>query len=320
MSSNSPNYDVSRDHSLDLLRGVAVAGMFFFSFVATLSSSLPILLLHNIPGRFLPGDLVLSLFLFTSGISLSLVRRRYESSFDRGMWLKLISRLSRMVIVSLFITPFSIGEPFGMDEMMLNLVLTIPALFIIGLGEVLSFSVIVFIWGLVAALGKFGQLVDPGVSYLGGYPLSFAWLPIVLAGSLAAPWVSFSSVVRCAIWFTLFISFYFLSGSPDKMNLAPSFGALSALAGELCLVTFRRLNLRLLWLEYFGSKPLRMWVLMFVLLGPLRLYAETTLHEARFKFGPVEAVLMALLWMIASYAISKWIDRWKKVSASEAAR
>jgi hypothetical protein len=320
MSRQFPNQVALRDHSLDLLRGVAVAGMFFFSFVATLSDSLPLLLLHNIPGRFLPGDLVLSLFLFSSGVSLSLVRRRYASSFDRAMWLKLIGRLSRMVAVSLFITPFSVGVPFGMDEMMLNLVLTLPALFIIAFGDLISWSVIVFIWGLVAILAKSGQLIDSSTSYLGGYPLSFVWLPIILAGSLTGSQMNMSSIRRSSIWLVVFLFFCFFSGAPDKLNLTPSFGALSALVGELCLFVFRRFKLRSSWLEYFGSKPLRMWVLMFLLLGPLRLYAETKLNALQLGFGTAEAVLMGLLWMLASYGISKGIDRRRGSSASAAAR
>jgi len=320
MSRQFPNQVALRDHSLDLLRGVAVAGMFFFSFVATLSDSLPLLLLHNIPGRFLPGDLVLSLFLYSSGVSLSLVRRRYASSFDRSMWLKLIGRLSRMVVVSLFITPFSVGVPFGMDEMMLNLVLTLPALFIIGFGDLISWSVIVFIWGLVAMLARSGQLIDSSTSYLGGYPLSFVWLPIILAGSLTGSQMNLSSIRRSSVWLVVFLFFYFFSGAPDKLNLTASFGALSALVGELCLLVFRRFKLRSSWLEYFGSRPLRMWVLMFLLLGPLRLYAETELNTSQLSFGTAEAVLMALLWMLASYGISKGIDRRRGSSASAAAR
>ena len=320
MSPHSLNKDDSRDSSLDFLRGVAVAGMFFFSFIATLSDSLPLLLLHNIPGRFLPGDLVLSLFLFSSGVSLSLVRQRYASTFDRDMWLKLIGRIFRMVLVSLFITPFSVGVPFGMDEMMLNLVLTIPALFIIGLGELLSWSVVVFIWGFVAILARSGHLIDSSTSYLGGYPLSFVWLPIVLAGSLTGSQMYLNPIRRIAIWLVVFLFFCLFDASPDKLNLTPSFGALSALVGELCLVIFRRFKLRLPWLEYFGSRPLRMWVLMFLLLGPLRLYAETKLNASQLSFGPTEAVLMALLWMLASYGISKGMDKRRGSSASAAAR
>jgi hypothetical protein len=320
MSDPSHNQKVTRDYSLDLLRGVAVAGMFFFSLVATFSDSLPLLLLHNIPGRFLPGDLVLSLFLFSSGVSLSLMRQRYASSFDSGMWLKLIRRLSWMVLVSLFITPFSVGEPFGMDEMMLNLVLTIPALFIIGLGEFVNLGAIFFIWVLIAVLGKFGQLVDPTISYLGGYPLCFAWMPMVLAGSLTTSRNYLTSIQRSAIWIVTLLILCIFSGPPDKLNLAPSFGALSALIGELFLDIFKRSKLRLVWLEYFGSKPLRMWVLMFALLGPLRFYAETSLNQSQLTFRPAEAVSMALLWMLASYGISKGIDRVRRANASATGR
>lgn len=291
-----------RDHSLDLLRGVAIAGMFFFSFVATLSDSLPLLLLHNISGRFLPGDLVLSLFLFTSGISLTLLRSRYKSFLNRDMWRKLIGRLSRMLIVSLIITPFSVGVPLGMDEMMLNLVLTIPALLIIGLGESFIWGAILVIWLSLALLVKAHSLPGSPDEYLGGYRLAFVWLPIVLAGALTG---AGSILRRCAIWLVLLVITSLLSGWPDKMSLTPSFGVLSVLVGEVSLWIFRRFNLRLGWLEYFGTKPLQMWVLMFVLLGPLRLYAEVALKREQFSFSPTVAVAISMVWMASSYFISR---------------
>jgi len=98
---------LGRDAQLDLLRGVAVAGMFFFSFVGTLSDALPMVLVHNFPGRLFIGDFVLSLFLFCSGISLAMVFRRYGTVYSLELWRKLGKRLSQMLLVSLFITPFS---------------------------------------------------------------------------------------------------------------------------------------------------------------------------------------------------------------------
>jgi hypothetical protein len=132
--------------------------------------------------------------------------------------------------------------------------------------------------------------------------------------------MNLSSIRRSSVWLVVFLFFYFFSGAPDKLNLTPSFGALSALVGELFLFVFRRFKLRSLWLEYFGSRPLRMWVLMFLLLGPLRLYAETKLNTSQLSFGSTEAVLMALLWMLASYGISKGMDKRWGPSASAAAR
>jgi hypothetical protein len=48
---------------------------------------------------------------------------------------------------------------------------------------------------------------------------------------------------------------------------------------------------------------------MFVLLAPLRLYAETKLHARQLTFEPWAAVSIALLWMAISYALSQGWDK-----------
>jgi predicted acyltransferase len=95
--------DYSRDRQLDMLRGIAVMGMFFYSVVGTLSRNLPPTLEHNVIGKLRLGDFVLSLFLFSSGISLALANqplekyreatrdyavrfRVHHSIFDRNLW------------------------------------------------------------------------------------------------------------------------------------------------------------------------------------------------------------------------------------------
>lgn len=300
---------IARDVQLDLLRGIAVAGMFFYSFTFTLSDSLPLLLSHNITDKLLPGDLVLSLFLFCSGISLALVRERHQQLRDVRFWSRLVTRIGHMVFVSIFITPFSVGRVLGMDEMMLNVVLTIPALLIIGFGSRVIWSTVVGIWILYLVLAYMSVIPEPPSQYLGGYPMALFWLPILLGGTLAYFEASRDVWLKLSIFLTLLVTAVLVDGWPNKMRVNPAFGALSVAFCLLVLATLRSCALRCKWLEYFGSKPLRMWVLLFCLLGPVRLYGETQLKRSVLQLSPTSAVLISVCWMWCSYCISRGWDR-----------
>ncbi len=298
-----------RDAQLDLLRGIAVAGMFFFSFVLTLSDSLPLLLAHNVPDKLLPGDFVLSLFLFCSGISLAMVRERYPHLFDWNLWRRLGTRIGQMVLVSLVVTPFSVGRVLGMDEMMLNVVLTIPALLIIGWGPRGIWSAAVCVSVVYLVLVRLALVPESPSEYLGGYPMAVFWLPMLLGGALVHS-VSVREMVRqLSMWLVLLAAAVLLGGWPDKMRVNPAFGALSVVCCIAVLGALRHLSLRCRWLEYFGSKPLRMWALMFFLLGPVRLYGEIALKRSVLQLSPMTAVLISVGWMGCCYYISRGWDR-----------
>jgi len=297
-----------RDTQLDLLRGVAVAGMFFFSFVATLSDSLPEILTHNVPGKLLVGDFVLTLFLFCSGVSLALVSSRYTTVWTREVWRKLIVRILQMVGVSVFITPFSAAAVLGMDEMMLNAVLTLPAFLVIACGRVWIVLCALGVWVLRDIFVSIGVVPALPTVYLGGYPLAVFWLPIMLGGALAWSRTEREIARQLMVWTALLVVVVMLSGWPDKMALAPSFGVLSVCVGLGTLLVFRRYGVRCHWLEYFGSKPLRMWCLMFCLLGPIRLYASVMYKRMALSESPFTAVVVSLFWMGCCYLISKGWD------------
>jgi hypothetical protein len=299
---------ISRDRQLDLLRGVAVAGMFFFSVVATLSDSLPLFLAHNVQGHLLPGDFVLSLFLFCSGISLAMVSARYQSLRVWEMWRKLGVRLLQMLAVSLFVTPFSTGTVLGMDEMMLNAVLTIPALLIIIGGRWCVWLVTVFTWLAQVGLLQSHTIVESSGVYLGGYSCAVFWLPILLGGALVMGVPMREMLQQLGAWCLLCVVATLVSGWPDKMSLNVSFGVCSVILGVVLLVLFRRFSVRCEWLEYFGSKPLRMWGLMFCLLGPVRLYAEVEAKQLSLSLSPVAAVAGSVAWMGCCFLLSKWWD------------
>jgi hypothetical protein len=300
--------DTGRDAQLDLLRGVAVAGMFFFSCIASLSDALPIALAHNVPEQLLPGDFVLSLFLFCSGISLAMARSRCQSL---SAWLvvrKFGIRICQMLLVSLFVTPFSVGAVFGMDEMMLNAVLTVPALLIIGMGRRLTWVLAVLVWIVQIVLVRSQTIAEVPVEYLGGYARAWFWLPIMLGGALVWSRSLNEIVQQLVVWVVLLAMTVLSFGWPDKMSLNVPFGVLSVTLGVALLAVFRRCNARCPWLEYFGSKPLRMWVLMFCLLGPVRLYAEVEEQQVSLSLSPVAAMVGSMTWMACCFVLSKWWD------------
>lgn len=284
-------------------------GMFFFSFVLSLSDKLPSLLEHNVPGRLLPGDFVLSLFLFSSGVSIALLKARYESVWSRELWEKVTERLAMMVGVSLFITPFSVGTFLGMDEVMLNAVLTIPALLLAGLGLGANGAAIAVVAIAYDVLHRVGLDLPVSTVYLGGYAGAIFFLPVMLAGVLVCHEWRDRALPHTLAWAGIVAFSWYLFGSPDKLSLTPSFMALSCASSALLLYLLGRFHITNRWLEYCGQHSLRMWVLMFVLLGPIRLYAEVSLHTRRLSLEWWHAVAIAISWMIVSFVVSQGLDR-----------
>jgi hypothetical protein len=299
----------SRDRQLDLLRGIAVMGMFFFSFVLSLSDKLPILLEHNVPGRLLPGDFVLSLFLFSSGVSIALLRARYTSVLSRDLWEKILRRLAMMIGVSTLITPFSVGTFLGMDEVMLNAALTLPALLLAGLGLGSNCAVVALLAVTYDGLQRVGLGLPVSTVYLGGYAGAIFFLPVMIAGVLVCHEWRDRALPHTLAWAGIVALSWYLFGGPDKLSLTPSFMALSCSASALVLYLLGRFHITNRWLEYCGRHSLRMWVLMFVLLGPLRLYAEVSLHARRLSFEWWHAVAIAITWMAVSVLVSKSLDQ-----------
>jgi hypothetical protein len=298
-----------RDRQLDLLRGIAVMGMFFFSFVLTLSDKLPSVLEHNVPGRLLPGDFVLSLFLFSSGVSIALLRARYLSLWNRELWSKIAKRLCMMVGASLIITPFSVGSFMGMDEVMLNAVLTIPAVVLAGLGLVANCGVVALIAIAYEFLPRVGLELPVTSVYLGGYAGAVFFLPVMIAGVLVCHEWRDRALPHTLAWAGILTLSWCLVGAPDKLSLTPSFMALSCVTSALVLYLLGRFHVTNSWLEYCGQHSLRMWVLMFVLLGPIRLYGEVSLHVRRLPLEWWQAVGIAVGWMGISFVVSKRLDR-----------
>ncbi|MEY4700707.1 MAG: hypothetical protein RL326_894 [Pseudomonadota bacterium] len=283
-------------------------GMFFYSVVGTLSRNLPPILEHNVAGKLRLGDFVLSLFLFSSGMSLAIVRSRHETLWRLPLWKSIAKRLGLMLFASAIITPFSVGAFGGMDEVMLNAALTIPTLLLASVGLAMNIAVIVSITLLYYTLPHFGVSVISSVEYLGGYKGAIFFLPVLAAGTLVYSSWRDRALRHSYIWALVTGGAWVLLGPPDKLLLTPSFTALSCLIGTATLYSLGRFSIGNTWMEYCGRHSLRMWCLMFVLLAPLRLYAETKLHARQLDFEPWTAVAIALLWMGISYASSRGWD------------
>lgn len=310
----------SRDRQLDMLRGVAVMGMFFYSLVGTFSRNLPALLEHNIAGKLLPGDFVLSLFLFSSGMSLSMLRGRYDTVWCMPLWKSVAKRLGMMLLASTFITPFSTGTFGGMDEVMLNATLTIPTLVLASSGILTVTSVCASLSLLYYALPALGVNIIPTELYLGGYRGAVFFLSVLAAGAFVSDSWRDRALVHSLTWSVVSIVLYALTGAPDKLTLTPSFMALSCFVSAFTLFALGRFSITNNWMEYCGRHSLRMWCLMFVLLAPARLYAETNLRARQLSFTAWEAVLVALAWMAVSHALSRGWDKLGSLEKAKQAR
>lgn len=283
-------------------------GMFFFSVVGTLSRNLPAILEHNVPGKLRLGDFVLSLFLFSSGMSLAIARSRYETLWRLPLWRSIAKRLGLMIFASAIITPFSTGTFGGMDEVMLNAALTIPTLLLASVGVATNIVVMVSIALLYYTLPHLGVAIISPDEYLGGYTSAIFFLPVLAAGTLVCSSWRARAPRHAYIWALVTVGTWVLLGPPDKLLVTPSFMALSCLVGTLTLYSLGRFSIGNTWMEYCGRHSLRMWCLMFVLIAPLRFYAQTKLHARQLAFEPWAAVAIAFLWMGASYAFSRGWD------------
>ena len=119
--------------------------------------------------------------------------------------------------------------------------------------------------------------------YLGGYPAVVYYLPVMLVGFLIGRAIIFDGLYckknkmiigTIAVFF--FISWVFVP--IDKLTVTPSFMMSSILLSVVIFMLIERL-IRIIGkigiMEYFGKKPLRYWVMMYVFfLIPLILYVE----------------------------------------------
>jgi hypothetical protein len=304
-----------RVYEIDLYRGISIVLMVYFTLNWRLSHALPSVLVHNDPSLLRPGDLVLPLFLFASGMALTVTVERSRSGVK---WHSLIRKCAVQWGVGLSLGR-AVGHPLGtMDEIVLNALL-FPAGFLLARrGEA-------FLWGASAAtvalyLTLFAlELLPPFERYyLGGYPGALFYLPVMAAGYsvLKHP----RRAILCVAVFSVLGTLIAYVIPPRKLSVTPSFIGYSCAITTACAWATR--GKRSLALEYIGARPLRFWILLFVaIVIPLNLYNSRSrtlskiLEAVGFEigeplvFGWVTGNLFALLSIAFLAVLSLCLDR-----------
>lgn len=295
-----------RIRAIDTFRGLSIVLMVFFSLLARLSNELPDVLVHNRSFSLHLGDFVLPMFLFASGMSLVYFVKKRKKGTKQAYTLDIIERFGKLVIISFFLTPFSAGEFLGMDEVMLNAVLFIPAVILIGFSEMTIAAVGVGILVAYLSLQQLMLLPDFSGHYLGGYPAAVFYLPVMLAGIIAGKRMDKTGKLLLG---AVVVALLLLALTPPyKMSASPSFMMLSVVF-SLAVFAISR-NLKIGQLDYLGRNPIRYWVLMFVVfIIPLTFYVAYTGEEPpKFSLDWMTALVLSVISTILLYFVSKIIN------------
>jgi len=271
-----------RISAIDRFRGLSIALMIFFTMGMGLSGP-NALFDHNEPDSIHIGDFVLPMFLFASGMSLVFFADKRKEKGGNALFLDSMERAGKLFFVWIFIAPLATGEWFGLDEIMLNILLSIPALMFVFFPQAFSALASAAVAGFYLILNANGMLPDFSAHYLGGYSGALFYLPVMLGGVIFGKILleaqknkkSEAKSERALLLFfiaSLAVSLILIFLVPPyKMSLSPSFMALSislSLAVYIICTKFESTHL-----EQMGKNPLAYWVLMFVLyLVPLGSY------------------------------------------------
>lgn len=317
---------MQRLFAIDVFRGLAIVLMVFFTIMARLSSDLPFLLEHNVPGELRLGDMVLSFFLFASGMSLFFFVKKRKRQMT--LVLDSVERIGKILGVGFLFSVFSAGYLFGLDEMVLNAALFPFVLLLAFYSSVwyLVISLVIFLGYL--AIQSFGSIAIFDQAYLGGYPGVIFYLPIMLAGLALSKIltdqgkIDYGKLQRMLLIVSLlFILFVFLTPI-DKLGVTPSFMLISILASVALYLGIDRISTAnwLKPLEYLGKRPLRYWAFMFIFFIIPHTYCVVSgTCPPIFSFSWYIALLISavflVLFAILSYMFDKILNRSWKISA-----
>ncbi|MDO8554128.1 MAG: heparan-alpha-glucosaminide N-acetyltransferase domain-containing protein [Candidatus Micrarchaeota archaeon] len=307
-----PSELITRNRTLDQLKGFAILGMVFFSILLRITKELPDFLTHNVAGAVHMGDFVLSIFVFASGISTAFfMSKRIKNS---TLVLDIIERFAMLAGISIMLSLFSSGAFFGMDEVMLIALMFILSSLFFYFSSYLNVIVSVLLTFVYYILvSKFGVAIFDS-AYIGGYNGALFYLPLSLAGLVIGKGLvkndksSFKEVFVSSLAIFLITLLIF---SIDKMRVSPSFIQLSAVFGVLCYAAFdrvKRVSKLSSILEYLGRNSLRYWILMFTLfLIPVSLYEIQMFSIKIFDWSTAILVsfLLLVLFVLISFAIDK---------------
>lgn len=297
-----------RNQAIDIFRGATIFIMVFFTVTALLSDQLPYYAAHNIPDAFHPGDLILPMFLFASGMSLVFFEKKRLKTPPEEFRKIILKRIALLFVVSVSLSHILLGHLLGMDEIMLNLLLFIPSLYLVRLSDktvlAVSFAVILLHFGLFEA-GMLPDYLKTG--YLGGYYGAVWYLPVMLGGILCARNQERTKLFVYIFGAATIVMSYFCM--PYKMNLYPTFIPLSIAWGFLFFELSKLIHSDIL--IYYGRTPLRYWVFQIALvMFPVRLYCSYN-AVPHLSIDPGMTLLYGMLASIAAGLLSKAYDMHK---------
>lgn len=296
-----------RISSIDLFRGLAITLMVFFTMSYWLSANIPNILKHNEANSLHIGDFVLPMFVFASGMSLVYFHEKRKGRKD--YWLEVIERFGKLAMISIILSVFSAGGFLNMDEVMLIALLFLASVLILQLPEIYTIAVSLAIpaaYVLIVAIT--GSLPNFGIAYLGGYPAAIFYLPVMLAGVMVGKRIETGKTEWIIIAAMIGYLVSVLVVPPYKDIASPSFMAMSIVLSYFVFQAVR--GFRNEQLEYLGRKPIRFWVMMFLVLIPLAFYSVGSNTAMPFNEIPAwAAIVAAIVCIFVFYVASKALDR-----------
>lgn len=256
-----------------MFRGLAVVLMVLFTLMMALSPGTAFFR-HNLAGEAHPGDFVLPLFLFASGMSIIFFVEKRASKPRVVFYLDTMERFGLLFGIGMLLSLFSTGTLFDMDEVALSAILFLLTVLALRLPDRAYLGVCAALAAVYYALYRFGMtaaLFDG--THLGGYQAAIFYLPVMLAGAYLGKGIlkgeeeaDMRMKLLLAVSFVSFIALAFIFPI-DKMRVSPSFMALSVMVGTIVFAGVRLLvedmKMGFAVLEYLGRKPIRYWVMMF---------------------------------------------------------
>jgi len=309
---------MNRDHTIDAYRGFAIIGMVFFTATLRLSRELPEPLRHNVWGSLHLGDFILPMFLFASGLSLAYFLHKKEREEQNVFLQDVLGRFGKLILVGVLLSFFSAYGFLEMDEVILSAILFIVCVAFSKFDWKIILGIIFFInisYILIIQLGWVSIFIG---HYLGGYPAALYYLPVMLIGLMLGKGIISKglwcqrNILTILLIFVFFIIFWGFIPI-NKMTASPSFVMLSILFSFMVFAVIEKIVTKITSfkeLEYLGRKPLRYWILMYIIfIIPLWFYIEYTGQVLPLSLPWFIGVALSLVLMLLFWVISHMIDR-----------
>lgn len=302
---------------IDAFRGLTILGMVFFTVTLRLSSDLPEPLRHNVWGSLHLGDFVLPMFLFASGLSLAYFLQRREKEETKIFLRNVFGRFGKLAALGVLLSFFSAYWFLEMDEVMLSALLFIICIALHKLNWKINLGIIFFINVSYIALIQLDMVTIFIGHYLGGYPAALYYLPVMLVGLMIGKaiiskklWCEQNAITVLIIG-AFFVIFWGLIPI-NKLTATPSFIMLSILFSFLVFALIERISRKIQSakeLEYLGRKPIRYWILMYlVFIIPLWFYIEVSELTSPLSLHWPFGILISLGLMVLFWGVSHLID------------